>query len=73
MGIAEKDKAKIFDIFHRVHPRSEFPGEGIGLAACKKIVEAHGGKIWVTSELGRGSAFHFTLTNLNPLPAESPY
>lgn len=66
VGIAEADQELIFEIFHRGHRRKEYPGEGIGLAACKKIVESHGGRIWVTSKLGEGSAFHFTLTNSNP-------
>ncbi len=61
IGIAEKDKDKIFEMFHRIHPRNEFPGEGIGLAACRKIVNSHGGRIWVESKLDQGSTFHFTL------------
>lgn len=61
VGIKASDQHKIFEIFRRLHPRTDFPGEGIGLASCKKIVETHGGRIWVTSQHGQGSAFCFSL------------
>jgi light-regulated signal transduction histidine kinase (bacteriophytochrome) len=61
IGIVEDQQERVFGIFKRLHSREDYPGTGIGLALVKKIVENHGGKVWIESIVGEGSTFYFTI------------
>ncbi|QLK27805.2 ATP-binding protein [Natrinema zhouii] len=61
VGIDPDDQDRVFEVFQRLHSREEHSGTGIGLALCQRIIERHGGRIWVNSEPGEGSTFSFTL------------
>jgi chemotaxis family two-component system sensor kinase Cph1 len=65
IGMNMEQARQIFEPFKRLHAQHEYEGSGIGLATCQRIVERYGGRIWVESELGKGSAFHFTLARQN--------
>ncbi len=67
IGIEPEYFERVFEPFQRLHPAGRFPGSGMGLTLCRKIVERHGGRIWVESTLGQGSVFRFSL----PLPARA--
>jgi signal transduction histidine kinase len=66
IGIDPRYHGQVFEIFRRLHSSGAYPGSGIGLAICRRIVDRHGGRIWVASQEGKGSTFYFTL------PADSP-
>lgn len=68
IGIQKEYASKLFTIFQRLNTKEQFPGTGIGLAICKKIVERHGGQIWFESEFGQGTTFYFTIKGKEEKP-----
>lgn len=70
IGIAQNDLNKVFEIFRRLNTKKEYPGTGIGLAICKKIVDRHGGHIWPESKPGAGTTFYFTLNEEKEIEPE---
>ena len=72
IGIPEENWKDVFVIFRRLHSRSEYPGNGIGLSICKKIIERHGGRIWIDAQPNPGCCFRFALAAGPPLPRPGP-
>jgi signal transduction histidine kinase len=71
IGISQEHLDKVFGLFHRLHNQAQYPGTGIGLASCKRIIEQHGGRIGVESVPGQGSTFYFTLPAAHAEPEPS--
>jgi light-regulated signal transduction histidine kinase (bacteriophytochrome) len=70
IGIEQWFSERIFIVFQKLHDHRKYPGSGIGLALCKRVIEKHGGKIWFESEVGKGTTFYFTLPILADTNAE---
>ncbi len=70
IGVEPQYTERIFQVFQHLHARDEFPGSGIGLAVCKKIVQRHGGRIWLDSQPGEGAIFRFTMPASQPAAIE---
>jgi signal transduction histidine kinase len=71
IGMNPEHTARIFEPFQRLHGEEDYPGTGIGLAVCQRIIDQHGGRIWVSSKPGEGSVFHFTLPAVESSAARS--
>jgi signal transduction histidine kinase len=69
IGIEPEHRERVFQVFQRLNPREQYPGTGIGLAICRKIVEQHLGRIWIGASVAPGSVFHFTLPRAEQAPA----
>ena len=69
IGMESQYLKQVFTIFQRLHSRQAYPGNGIGLSVCQKIVESHGGRIWLDSTPGEGTSIHFTLPDRPVIPA----
>ncbi|MFI5211720.1 MAG: ATP-binding protein [Ignavibacteria bacterium] len=70
IGIEQWFSERIFIVFQKLHDHRKYPGSGIGLALCKRVIEKHSGKIWFESEVGKGTTFYFTLPILEDTIAE---
>jgi signal transduction histidine kinase len=72
IGMSPDNSTRIFEPFQRLHGEEDYPGTGIGLAVCQRIIDQHGGRIWVSSKPGEGSVFHFTLPAVEAVARSEP-